>query len=79
MGVWGRRRGIEAAIRDSLRDFLGRHASEVLNMLFGEWNMDTAKEVWYEEGYEKGQEEATVKYGKRLRRTRNGSNKNRSV
>ncbi|MDR2582663.1 MAG: Rpn family recombination-promoting nuclease/putative transposase [Fibromonadaceae bacterium] len=40
-----------------LVSFLERHSSEVENMIFGEWNMDEAKQVWYEEGKEEGMEE----------------------
>jgi len=53
---------IEAAIkscveRNILVYFLEKHASEVLNMLFTEWNMDDALAVRYEEGHEDGREE----------------------
>jgi len=34
--------------------FLEKHASEVLNMLFTEWNLDDALAVRYEEGTEDG-------------------------
>ena len=40
--------------RGILVDFLARHGSEVENMLFGEWNWDTAKSVWQEEAREEG-------------------------
>ena len=33
------------------------HGSEVLNMLLEEWNLDDAKQVWYEDGWEDGCEE----------------------
>ncbi|MDR1893632.1 MAG: hypothetical protein LBQ61_02920, partial [Spirochaetales bacterium] len=39
-----------------LRAFLAEHSSEVMNMLLTEWNIDDAKEVWYEEGLEDGLE-----------------------
>jgi len=39
-----------------LRDFLIKHASEVINMLMGEWNLDDAMEVWREEAIETGME-----------------------
>jgi hypothetical protein len=48
---------------DILKEFLEQHATEVLNMLFGEWDMDTALAVRYEEG----REEAAEKYEARLR------------
>jgi hypothetical protein len=37
-----------------LEDFLRKHGSEVINMLTGEWNWDTAKEVWQREAWEGG-------------------------
>jgi hypothetical protein len=39
-----------------LRDFLTKLGSEVNNMLFAEWNLDDAKEVWQEEAWEEGME-----------------------
>jgi len=50
---------IEAAIkscveRNILVYFLENHASEILNMLFTEWNMDEALAVRYEEGIDDG-------------------------
>lgn len=35
-------------------DFIKEHGSEVRNMLFTEFNLEDAKEVWYEEGLEEG-------------------------
>jgi predicted transposase YdaD len=44
--------------KNILVSFLERHSSEVLNMLIrGEWNMDEALAVRYEEGREDGREE----------------------
>ncbi|MCL2260296.1 MAG: hypothetical protein FWC15_02955, partial [Fibromonadales bacterium] len=43
-----------------LRDFLQDNASEVRNMLFTEWNWDTAKRVWQEEAMETGIEKGIV-------------------
>jgi len=40
-----------------LREFLEKNATEVLNMLMTEWNIEDAKKVWYEEGREEGREE----------------------
>ncbi|MCL2411085.1 MAG: Rpn family recombination-promoting nuclease/putative transposase [Treponema sp.] len=37
-----------------LKEFLEIHASEVLNMLLTEWNIEDAKEVWKEEAWETG-------------------------
>jgi len=46
---------------DILKEFLSANATEVLNMLLTEWNLDDAKQVWYEDGLldglEKGKEE----------------------
>jgi len=39
---------------DILKEFLNLHASEVLNMLYTEWNWDDALAVRYEEGQEDG-------------------------
>jgi hypothetical protein len=53
----------EAAVKEAvkycishgvLKDFLEEHSSEVLNMLFTEWNWDDALAVRYEEGREEG-------------------------
>ena len=42
---------------DIMSEFLEKHASEVLNMLMTEWNLDDALAVRYEEGWEEGREE----------------------
>jgi hypothetical protein len=42
---------------DVLKNFLEENGSEVKNMVFGEWDMDTALEVAKEEGWEDGMEE----------------------
>jgi len=60
---YGRQKDLKQAVRTAVKscigrgilvDFLARHGSEVENMLFGEWNWDTALEVRYEEGMEDG-------------------------
>lgn len=43
-----RREGIMA-------DFVQEHGTEAVNMLFTQFNMDDAIEVWYEEGFEDGE------------------------
>jgi predicted transposase/invertase (TIGR01784 family) len=49
------RRAIQWCIRKGiLKEFLEKHASEVVNMLITEWNWDDAKEVWQEEAREQG-------------------------
>jgi hypothetical protein len=40
-----------------LKEFLEKNATEVMNMLMTEWNIEDAKKVWYEEGREEGREE----------------------
>ncbi|MDR1901488.1 MAG: hypothetical protein LBQ88_04290, partial [Treponema sp.] len=40
-----------------LEGFLKEHGSEVVNMLFTEWNWDDALAVRYEEGKEEGKED----------------------
>jgi len=40
-----------------MTDFIHDYGSEVVNMLFGEFNLEEAKEVWREEGYEDGVED----------------------
>jgi hypothetical protein len=37
-----------------IADFLTKHSSEVINMLFTEFNMEDARSVWKEEGREEG-------------------------
>jgi hypothetical protein len=49
---------IEYCIRqDILSHFLKTNSSEVMNMLYTEWNWDDAKEIWQEEAREEGREE----------------------
>ena len=43
-----------------LKSFLETQGSEVLNMLLTEWNIEEAKEVWWEEGREEGREEGIM-------------------
>ncbi len=40
-----------------LASFLEEHGSEVVNMAFGEWDWDEAKEAWQEEAREEGRVE----------------------
>jgi len=42
---------------DILKEFLEKNSSEVINMLMTEWNLDDAKQVWYEDGLMDGKEE----------------------
>jgi len=49
-----------------LKGFLEKHATEVLNMLMTEWNIEDAKKVWYEEGREEGREEGAFSVAQNL-------------
>lgn len=49
-----------------MKEFLEKNASEVLNMLFTEFDMDTAKEVWKQEGKEEGRKEEKLEIAKNL-------------
>ena len=58
---------IEQAIRDCIRagifkEFVRKHGSEAVNMLFTQFNMEDAKKIWQEEAYEDG-EEAGIQKG----------------
>jgi hypothetical protein len=60
-----RERGMKQALgycmdHGILKDFLGKHGSEVINMLITEWNWDTALEVSREDGKKEG-----IKEGKK--------------
>jgi hypothetical protein len=47
---------IKTCIRENiLGDFLKIHSTEVINMLFTDWNWDAAKEVWQEEAEARGE------------------------
>jgi hypothetical protein len=48
--------------RRILASFLEENGSEIINMLFGEWNLDEAKEVWQEEAMEEGVAKTEAKY-----------------
>ena len=58
---------IEQAIRDCIqagifKEFVRKHGSEAVNMLFTQFNMEDAKKIWQEEAYEDG-EEAGIQQG----------------
>ena len=40
-----------------MKEFLEKNSSEVINMLFTEFDMDTAIKIWKEEGKEEGRKE----------------------
>ena len=46
---------------DILVEYLEKNSSEVRNMIFTEFKLEEAKEVWYEEGIEKGRVEGIEK------------------
>jgi hypothetical protein len=62
----GKGLSLEAAIKkaiqyciehDILKEFMEQHGTEVISMLFGEWNLDEVLDLRFEEGIEKGREE----------------------
>jgi hypothetical protein len=60
-GLGSREEGVKAAVKyciseGILKEFLEMHSSEVVNMLFTEWNWDDALAVRFEEGWEEGRE-----------------------
>lgn len=47
---------MEASVQvNIMTEFIARHGSEVRNMLFTEFNLEDAKEIWMEEGREEGE------------------------
>ena len=49
------RQAMEDCVRQGIMtDYIQKHGSEVRNMLFTEFNLDDAKEVWEEEAREEG-------------------------
>jgi predicted transposase/invertase (TIGR01784 family) len=49
-----------------MREFLKRNGSEVVNMLFTEFNMEDAIKVFYEEGKEDGIEQNQLKIASKM-------------
>ncbi len=57
-GGKSRDEAIEACVSQGIMtEFIRRHGSEVRNMLFGEFNLEDAREVWEEEAREEGRAE----------------------
>jgi len=54
---------------DILKEFLAQNATEVMNMLMTEWNIEDAKKVWFEEGWEGGREEGREEGWEKSRET----------
>ena len=46
---------------DIIKEFLEKHAQEVMSMLMTEFNLEDAKKVWFEEGQEDGMEKGRNK------------------
>lgn len=56
---------ITRAIQDCIRtgifaEFVQKHGSEAVNMLFTQFNLEDAKKIWYEEAFEDGEERGLV-------------------
>ncbi|MDR1206120.1 MAG: hypothetical protein LBL26_11700 [Peptococcaceae bacterium] len=49
-----------------MREFLKRNGSEVVNMLFTEFNMEDAIKVYYEEGKEDGIEQNQLQVARKM-------------
>jgi len=49
---------------DILKEFISLHGTEVLGMLYAEWNMDDALAVRYEEGCEEGHADEKLEIAK---------------
>ncbi|MCI9355843.1 MAG: hypothetical protein HFE58_13870, partial [Firmicutes bacterium] len=47
--------------KNVMKEFLEKNSSEVINMLFTEFDMNTAKEIWKEEAREEGRKEGFTK------------------
>ena len=52
---------ITLAIQDCFKagifaDFVQKHGTEAVNMLFTQFNLEDAKKIWYEEAFEDGEE-----------------------
>ncbi len=50
-----------------LKEFLEENGSEVINMLFTEFNLEDAKEVWQDEAERRGQKKGEKKERKELK------------
>lgn len=56
---------ITLAIQDCIKtgifsDFVQKHGSEAVNMLFTQFNLEDAKKIWYEEAFEDGEERGLI-------------------
>ena len=49
-----------------MKEFLEKNSSEVINMLFTEFDMDTAIKIWKEEGKDEGKKEKQIEIAKNL-------------
>jgi len=50
---------------DILKEYLEFYGSEVLSMLYTEFNIDEAKEVWQEEAVEKAREDFSMEIARK--------------
>ena len=58
---WSRDEAIVQALKDNrekgmLVEFVQKYGSEAINMLYTQFNLEDAKEVWQEEAYEEGRD-----------------------
>lgn len=54
--------------KDILKEFLRQNGSEVINMLYTEFNLEDAKLVWKQEGFEEGRLDGMIKQIKTLKK-----------
>lgn len=59
MGTYNRDDAVRLAVKDCISegifaDFVREHGSEAVNMIFTQFNLEDAKQVWYEEAFEDG-------------------------
>lgn len=47
-------------------DYLIEHSEEVFDMLALEWNLDEAKQAWFEDGMEKGMEQGEIRRAEKI-------------
>ena len=58
----------ECIEKDILKEFLRQNGSEVINMLYTEFNLEDAKLVWKQEGFEEGRLDGMIKQIKTLKK-----------
>jgi len=65
-------KAIQLAMEDCIRknvlkDFLEMHSQEVYNMLYGDWNMEEALDVRYEEGEARGETKGLLRAAQKMK------------